>query len=391
MWRGGIRYHISFVSSRFHSCRVRLCYLPYLPDPALFTFPSVEESSNLINVTMDVTQETEYSFTVPMMAQTRWLKYSKSTSEPIITTSINENNGYLYLILLNELASSESTVTPIYFQIFASAAADHQFASQTMEHLEFIGGFSNEAFSFNVQMMTTKCQLPSMSMECLQSKDYPVLGGLEKGATYTREQTSFEITGIRQYCNMISKFTNVTATGTVPPFTMGFNISYGQDIRFDTANFSNAAYNYLLNWMTVFRYCRGGLRVSPWHDIAENVNGSSLLAMRQDVTTLAPFFSTGFYSLFNTSNVDYTAVAYFPNTARGPVDLTIPYFSRFNATLISVHGNPAVPYSKDVVSFNYSAVDADSVLSFVTIASLGAADDFIMSWQMGIPLAIRAA
>jgi hypothetical protein len=424
-WRGGIRFHVSFIASHFHACRVRILYNPYIEITA--DTPNFIHANSLVNIVCDITKQTDYSFTVPYMQPYPWARFDDT--DPGTTNNIGTNGG-IFITMMNTLTSGETTINPIYFQVFASAATDLQFASPTLQYILNLGVWkyppptllkedkvekwdvkqmlndmaqdSDEdtcdedcKHRFTTQMddgagwFTAECTFPSSSSKCMHELEYPNIGGVAGGITSHRMEQSFEVTSIKQLCNMMSIFrqraqpavepTDVTihGVGLVIPGT----ITPTQSAQFYQ--------NWLLQMMSVFRYYRGGFRVIAMHSdpgaqflawAGHNLGDSAVFMSDLDV---APFLNT-----FN--NLEWNSTQMWsPRVAENTIDVVVPYYSRFRCRLINYGTNVSSGFTNDYDFLKIGG--ASSAIEWMIYYGLAGCDDFWMGFPTSIPKAVYLA
>lgn len=377
LWRGGIKFHFSFVASQFHSCRVRLSYVPYCTqtNPVI----NVTNEQDIMSVVMDITKETEYSIVIPYMQPTEWLSVFNEFHD-VLPRHIY--NGSLTMTILNTLTSGSTVVNPIYFQVFVSAANDFQLAMPTTRTLHNRGMFWTptpppELTTQGFEVL--KCELPSSSMECLKTTPHMSITMRDSGRLSHRVNTSFEIHSLKQLVNMLTmavgrtianSFSAVVAVPGVLDITLGNTMSY----------------NLLANMMTVFRYYKGGMRMS----VLPMTGNLSVQAWRayQDHFLNTDFLTTGIASDLSLNPQDVGAGALIQQSISvAPVDMVFPYYSRNNCYLTAVGSGTFGPTVMDQTLDIVNVLSNDiTVVSYSTF--LGGADDFMLGFQLGIPRSV---
>jgi len=381
LWRGGIKFHISVICSQFHACRFKVIYVPYN-----LTVPTLQQSDNCVSVVLDVTKETEFSFTIPYMQNTEWRNLNRTGWLDVPAQT--DTNGQIFIELLNKLTSGQTSVTPIYFQVFASAADDFQFAVPSLENQQLVGMPStqmgtrkifdiNDWSKYRTQMNTSSCQLPSSSMECLMQQKYPVLGGIESGHITSRNQTSLEITGIRQLMNM-STLISVSAVSSSTAINFNTVNNFNFDINSTSVGYNNS---YLFHMACLFRFYRGGVRTT----IFSNSPSAMTVAQAhwnpdQESQSFNANSSSTFYN--TTLGAGTVAMAMFPTMARSTVDFVTPYYSKFNCGFITVAPGDQ-PFLTDMS--NTQAIVSDTVDS-TALCFLSAADNTQFGFLMAPPM-----
>lgn len=385
-WRGGMRVHISFIASHFHSCRVKVWYIPYVAGgvTALPT-PTEIQTTDLINTIIDITEERDYSFTIPWCQVYEWANGIASFGAP---GSLNDVNGCFGLTLINPLTSGAATVSTMYYQIFISAAADFQLAAPSMLNNQAVGGYFQTQGAFDV----LECEIPSSSMQCLYDKEYPPIGNVAVGRTNHKTFQCIEITGIKQLTNMVAPLYSVlpSASGFNGEllFKPGGNFSMGSDITTAVAN------NWLTNMAIVFRYFRGSSRI-----VLRTASKDTIAFCRASFSASNSGTS---YIITTTSTTDWNNVNFSstPNLQQGnyqtgplgvsPADFLLPWNLKYKCLpVIADLGGTSVSrvatesiYSPYLIMFLYNE---DSALNYCSIHT-GGGDDFLLGWQIGIPM-----
>jgi len=374
-WRGGFRFHISFIASKFHSCRVRLVYIPYISSTAAIVLPTDDQAVNLINLVFDITTETEYSFTVPFMQPTEWLNNNIAVTS---ATRGNSTNGYLLLQVVNVLTGGEPVVNPIYFQVFVSAANDFQLGLPTTANVPTVGAWQAQSGG-----LASCKEFPSMSMDCLMKIPYPVIGGIENGYVSNRTHQSFEITGVKQLTNMVTQLLYSLFNPTEDPASQaGVTLNLASNLNLQA---DKRYYNMCLTMMSVFRYYRGSYRVIVFPRTGVDVDLSARLVY-QATTDMITLIGGQNYFLNTTANYVGNSVHMqpFPTVSRCPLDITVPYYSIVNCKPISIGaglGTDAyVSMTVSIVGHDYTVAGGSPYM-----VALGGGDDFILGFQLGIP------
>lgn len=369
MWRGSMRFHISFVCSRFHAARVRIWYVPYASSTVGVgpggTLPTEQDATHCINHVIDITEEREYTFSIPYLQMTDWLYV------PAGYDIINEGNRYLYtngyfgIQVINELTSGVSPITSLYYQVFVSAGSDFQYALPTQLNALAKGIFAP-------QVGEDICEIKASSMRCLLESDYPIMSGAESGHKSEFVSTTSTFNSIKQLTNMVSPLVSLPAQ--VGNQQLAFSIDgettiHGADFRFC---------NYMLSMTTVFRYWRGGGRVTLFTATDSHVSAFPLLGVYSNIVSGSAVVPT------------YLATAYQPgasqsftmtqSTARTPFDVTFPYYSIYRCKLTSNHAVPTGLYFGNGV---FVLIDLGQAVMY----AMSGADDFILGYQMPIPIA----
>jgi len=378
-WRGSIRVHLSFICSHFHSIRVRVYYIPYFISSA--TLPTITETQGIdvINTVIDITQETDYSFTIPYCQEAEWL-------DTIFTTGANFSrfncNGTWGIQVINPLTSGAATVNPIYFQVFTSAAADFQFAQPNAGRTLDLGVFKPQSLS------STECEIPASSVACLESKEYPSIGGFSVGRTSHNVFQAVSVNSVKELTNMIQPTVSKQALSTTAPNLVTYVPMEDSKLSLTTSTlYCNAMYN----MTTVFRYWRGSNQLvcrsrDPALNAFTNANINYSVASSATGQFGAVVAGADYNALTPAlAAVSATSSACFITQDKNPLDVTVPWYFKYKCSLTKNHivaakfeGQTGMTYS-----INWYTTSANNNYLFC----LGGGDDYILGWQLGIPLA----
>lgn len=400
-WRGSFKFHVSFISSSFHSCRVRFLWNPYLLDSDNRAFTVAEETSTY-NILMDINQQTDYSILVPYDQCVEWLKvHNGSGANP----SYDWANGFFQLKLCTHLTASNDVVQPIYYQIFVSMADDAQFAAPNLERLNIYGNpyvaepaalreDDNDVVTVEdilndlqdeglvaQEASIAECDVPSSSSLCLRNTEYVnIMGGKLDTRRVYGEATVFEFTSVKQLSNMLSpmeKFKTVVGTNyvgrQVNPFgTIKFAFTDDQWFCF---------YNQI---RSIYRFGRGSFR------FVGITSGSSIQAtsyLRPGIDNTASYWTTvttdPFIGTVGASVVP-GGFQYFMSTMYMPADITIPYYS--TVPCIVYNSTQIVPSPFFNTSSAANIVFSNQGTANLSIMYFGAtSDDFIFGTRTGMP------
>jgi len=230
-------------------------------------------------------------------------------------------------------------------------------------------------------------------MICLQKLNYPVIGGIPDGHTVHRLQTCNEVTGIRQLCNMLSKISYVT-----PEFdsfgnaVTGFAFCPSGNFEIPNGSFPLITQNYLLIMMQIFRYYRGGVRLSVMTDSPAKIYSEAQFNYYQLNTSHVALAYTGFpNNMWSIYSAGSQAQHYHVNNFLMPYDVTLPYMSRYNCMPITMDNTGTGSLYVDLDTIYVSLVCNPTPATSSTFANvawyLGGADDFLLGFQLGVPQA----
>lgn len=388
LWRGGLRFHVSFICSHFHSLRVKIFYVPYVKTlTTLMPVLSETQTSDLINVVLDITEETDYSFTIPYCQQSEWLE----TGTNFNVQSWLNTNGYWGMQIINPLTSGAATVSNMYYQIFVSAAEDFQVANPYAANVTTMGTILPQS-DFDVQSAfeLEKCEIPSSSMQCLMEKCYPPLGNVAIGRTNHSTYQALEITGIKQLTNLLTPYNNTIITDSV---SAGLLISPLGDIS--NYNGTNAsAFNYMINMSAVFRYFRGGMRVYFRSDCPGVFGYADTQYGVQTTATLATANSSANQNIVTYANGGSltNGNAYFGPLDVNPCDVILPWYHKYKCALVNWGSSALEPRYGLRGNFRFGSYTVPtSPATIYSMMSLSGADDYILGWQLGPPLCTTTA
>ena len=250
MWRGGFRFHISFTCSSYHSVKVRAVWDPN----QTVTSGPAKGNSRLITMLMDISETTNYYFTIPYIQATHW----QPTSEYDATNG-SDTNGVFIMNLSTLLTSGAAVVNPIYFEINVSMAADFQLAIPNTNDTTHFGRIA--------QMDSTQ----NVSWKTLREMEYPVLYGSPSGYISENRNTSSTITSLKQMMNMLTplKFIPDGIGARIIPAednalgTIHVNPYGSYSFRAESAG-ATASRSYRINYWLIFKslylFSRGGVR-----------------------------------------------------------------------------------------------------------------------------------
>jgi len=158
------------------------------------------------------------------------------------------------------------------------------------------------------------------------------------------------------------------------------------NLRNPTGDTIKRYYSYLFQFMTVFRYWRGGIRLVVTPDNDSPIQPTSVnMQFAVDQTGLYANTTTIAGPIHGKPLVNSLGFTFHPDLTTAPIDVIIPYNSIYNCALTNVANTPnpitnsLLPYVQVVNSFVDSA---NNYMSF----NIGAADDFRLGFQLGIPM-----
>lgn len=137
-WRGKIKYHFTAVASQYHRGRLRMYYDAAINDTVSF------KEGFLFSKVWDITETKNFEFEVPFTAATQMLtlshpqykkenvpstiNYALSAGTTIVSTDLRFHNGFVNLIVLNQLLGPNAAGVKI---ICSMSISDLEFAEPT--------------------------------------------------------------------------------------------------------------------------------------------------------------------------------------------------------------------------------------------------------------------
>nr|WEU70914.1 MAG: putative polyprotein [Hangzhou dicistro-like virus 3] len=379
MWRGGMQFDINFFSTQFHSLRIAVIYQPYNSTSSQVN-PTLANYTDAENITFDVQSGETYSVVVPYCQRTEFLSLSNNLRVGPKTKNLTENNGIITVMLINELTSVISTPNQIGFQIFVKPLSDFQFVGYK-PRADNVWGINPQGID-DVEV----CDYPASSIGCLSSKKPYTFKNGNSNYKVSDIHHAFEITSIRQLMNMM---TPIAAS-------MGGNVSRVNIWNIPTMllwayNNTNVRTNNFYNLMPLYRYARGGMRISVVTDDSDS-RGFGQLELQCDTTTPIITTAGGFAGASVVGDVNLFAATaspgyyYATSASRSPLDIIVPYFNKYKCYLVP-------PYSSlsnaPLRGQNIPQNDFASAALYFTVApnnsytiNVGAADDWICGWLL---------
>lgn len=380
-WRGGIQFYFTPICTQFHSCRIAIVYQPYCKTGNTPTTITLSNFTNALNHVVDIQSGQTHSFVVPYDQCQDFLMNNIDARVGVATNSLTENNGYITIILINELTSVIATPTKIGFQIMARPCDDFQLIGP------HVGNANAQTLPQGIDDVEM-CDYPASSAGCL-AKVKPVYFGKQVGHTVSDLHHSFELTSFKQLMNMHS----FVASATLPVSAFTFCMMDGMAAPYVSSSVANP----LMLSSQYFRYFRGGTRMSV---ISENVNLSASACsavtwagandfpainiptqlFNQDRATRAPGgdMANNSYSL----GLYQTSLA-----SRTPMDVTIPFFSVYKCLPLSTTWgyNNVTSSMVPRTSASFGVIRVTGTAGSTVSYMLSGADDMIFGWVLPSP------
>jgi hypothetical protein len=124
-WRGGIKYHIEFSTSRYTTGRLRLTWLP---DPTFVAAITNEQEGDTVSKVVDIIGDTSVSITLPYLQDRPYLQViSPYVANVAPITQWAGFNGQLVIQVINPLTIQNSITTAVcWVSIWMSGAEDFE-------------------------------------------------------------------------------------------------------------------------------------------------------------------------------------------------------------------------------------------------------------------------
>jgi len=422
VWRGSMRFHFSFVASAFHSMRVRCMYVP--PN-AMDSAATAGSAAYNINEVWDINNQTDYSLTVPYLHRQEWIQNSDS------------DIGRIKVIAMTVMSSAMLEPQPIYLQVWMSMCDDFQLAypyvplydeksaSGSVGNPDLIAiptyksddehntvylddkivvrtvpndfeAQSNDALSRGNPLLNYRAdQFPAMSSDAMQSLDYPIIGGKGDMHKVYKICTSYEISSVKEFVNMLTPVDRIDVKTTAAPLPTASYQVFGRILRpyapIDRSPDDMAWCNYWAQITCLFRYAKGGTRLHVLSSHSTRVMGY-LAGMGTNWET--SFWGTDKTDvLFGDSSINYITDGghFFSNVDFEPADIVIPYYS--------AHKCLPVAYGQYVILSLAPAFTSGSLVCGINIPEetpvgtsvdrqvyfISGADDYQLGYQMPVP------
>lgn len=379
LWRGGFKFHFSAVSSGFHSCRLRILYLPG-GENANVTLPTtVQEGMLLRNVLWDIAKNSDLTVEVPYEANSHWRFNNVSLA--------NSHSGRIGIQVVNKLTSADPSgvVSPIYIQVFVSATDDFQY-NKPITRASDAGltghGWCPDIVRPHAQGEYDPCELPASSAMCLRLQQGILLGDINSKHRKYHDSCSFVYTSLKQLCNQLTPLELVTSNTTDAITGIGYT-PYGTNWHIYTHN--SDWWNVPMHLVVpLFRFMRGSFRVA----VLTNEKVQATAWIRNEITDVSALSSHNTDILNFDSTLPATqeplpfasyGFAHFYDNTLYPIDVTVPY----NDIVPCYLTNNGVLNLFDVDKL-YIGISTQKSAKRI-IVSVAGGDDFILGCRMSIP------
>jgi hypothetical protein len=356
-WRGGMKFTISFINSNFHNARFRIWYEPYIPG---VPNPSEQEAADMENIVFDLSEQSEVTFTIPYQQTTEWRTMDAASNTFAL-------NGWLGLQLLNPLTSGYVPVNPIYYQVFVSACADFQVATPTQQ----LTSPSYYIAQSGMARMGTTTKF-ACSMDCLRKAE-PICLGKPVAKIVGRQDQVNIVSSILSLVKLSALFKSTTDKAfEISPWT-AWNLRVGNPTLGPTI---------LARIEAVFRYKKGGYRMTILPS-SGGIAANNLYSMNFNKNTSTDLYTTIVpATTFSRAPLMSGGFALHTVLASTPYDVIIPFNSPFK--LVTTQTGTVTTYTNNYHSV--CLVNLDGTNTEPLNIFLSAADDYRLSFQLGIPL-----
>jgi len=376
-WRGSFKFHFSVVASAFHSCRIRIFYIPANAggSPTLPTdnVAGLTQSSHVRNIIWDINKTADITVEVPFDSYAHWLR-----------CDIKQNvSGVIGLQVINPLTSADPSgvVSPINIQVFASCCEDFQFSKPAAR----VGMVWAPDFASTQGEEMDACVIPSSSSMCLREQKGFLLGDVDAKCRKFHDNMSTPFTSVKQLVNQLTPFDRAVYTDTDKSVINGFSYTpYGYHIRGWNDTYWNAPLHII---QALYNFQRGSFR---FHSICNNkiqacayIKGSNN-STSYGVNIFDPVNGVGTEvpsSLESLNSTQYGFSYFYDNTVY-PVDVTVPYDNIYPCAKIP-NGNLAFPPPD--VNVLYTSYSTQKTKGVVIINCVAAGDDFMLGYRRPVP------
>lgn len=387
-WRGSIRVHMSIVCSQMHVGRLRVSWVP--DTAGIITILDGNAFSSLASRVIDISQETEVSFSIPYLRDQMWLGMDP--------TSIHQetSNGWLVLSIVNDLNHPNVPVPNAEINLWVSAGKDFQVARPSTTGINWR---VYNAIEDSIEEEELVAQ--GLTRQMIRDEHYepliPADGALDVGHTMGEIVTSIK--------ELITRPVQWSAKDV----DVGANYSSRMGIS-PFAGFSNSDFaqnpNYLQYFQRIFRYSRGSFVVkiipltdpsNPWitqsciRQIVDGANVTNGLVADADRTAFQfpgtlPIASNLYLTLHESTGSGAAFVNYGQQVGQ-PLSAVIPYYA--TAPFQVNYGNPNLPANNPQAPVYRRGSVPRAIVDTSTgyIALVSAADDFEFGFMVG-PLPI---
>lgn len=384
-WRGGMKFHISFVCSAFHSARLRFVWNPNGFHGENATYPRADQS-NVYSVVMDINKQTDFSIRIPWFHFNDWARNDPGRGGEAV-------NGTVQLILINKLTSAISPIQPIYYQIFASMDDDAQFANPTLWRNNVWGNpdYSPTApASINALKRdedevvaqsgeTLECEIPVSSAACANKAVFRDITGIENvQTTQFRSTMNYEFNSFKQLSNMLTPTTIAVTTAAQTYYNFEVDPFGALDVGWQDSEWGN----YYARVRSLFAFGRGSLRVLVTTN-EKNIQACAYLTPVTGQKNKMVIESDGNFPFIESSQTKYVSGGsiYTQDVANMPLDITMPYMLAAPCQpLVYRRDRDLLGLNRSIVTMCISTQKTEKKL----MLHLATGDDFMF----GVPIAI---
>jgi hypothetical protein len=328
----------------------------------------------IYNEVIDVTTDTEYEFVLPYLSPTPWRRTGYGEG----LTSVDHAMGFLSITVINPLTAGDPILQPIEMQVFVRPGSDFQYAYPITS-----GNKANDKMILDYSGSPPPVQSirSGVSSSLVEAQSGTVVRkplGTSQGMLVSNGySTTTCITSVKQMCSMPTMITQNTFDS---PSTVSTQYS-----PFGTYN--DTSYSFLAYLIPCYRYMRGSFRLiaqvygsEATGTAIKRMNPQSEFFLAQNDVNTPP-------SLSPTPNEDESllapGLAYFPNMANNPMDVTINYDAMVKCQRVLTATSTRDPYELMYVPSVKAVVTAKSGAQVNMYVSFG--DDFATGFLMPCP------
>lgn len=354
MWRGSMCFRFRFAKTDYHTGRVIVSFAP-LPTYQTSVTLSLADTNYLLREVVDLTQGSEFCFTIPYYQIAPYLL-------------INQATGILNVKILNPLTHPAVVSSNVYCNVEVWGGDDIEFA------------FPRDSdFAFNA--------LVAQSGDRVVAKGCSIASKVIGNATITEDLGSLQarmcigerVTSLKQLIMRQSYFPLPDPNST-PGNPVGFKPHVFLSAPVPTPdNISKIA--------PLYTFARGSIVLTAINPITPDARFGGLInACNRSENTVIPMGTT--LAKFNNCNNESFL---FEESSFGPVQVAIPMNTQGTATLITpFDGNNVTDVDPAFTSRSYVFRMSETGLSPTTTFLRGGADDFYCSLFIGVPSMIGA-
>lgn len=377
VWRGGMRYVVSFVASPLQSLRVRICYVP---NSNAIISDDVIDRSNARWTVVDVRGNKNFVFEIPFDSTTHWKHVVGGVLTPDETSAYNYSNGRWWMEVANQLSSNTGTPNPISYQVYISGADDLQFGLPDAISPIML---KNLDATYDVKQMSglEVWSVDDCVTDCdrMRAVQYPAFTSSVSHECFEDDVCNTNFHSFRQLTNMPS-FLDAYPTITNPTKDyIGYNISANGTFNFEQASSNHS--NFLISVLNMFTFSRGSYRImaipcnngeDPYGKVSRWFTYTRYVRKTDAPAKIGIDISPAVYSMHAYSSSDIKL---------NPLDITVPFGSIVPTVVNTIGTNVSstIGYNPTTYFAIFNKEAEDKPLRFDLL--LGGGDDLIFGVQ----------